>query len=530
MNIMNFSRFNFLRGTTAIAFLTLSSFSALAMDPPPTELSSRIPVKSEGSKNIGEEKVVIIGGGLSGLTTAFTLQNAGVSTTLYEGRGRLGGRAHTVHINEKQYYEEGGTFIDENHTAILALVKKLNVKLKKRGYGSPDITVVAEQETQKTETLISELKTLKKSLEALNSQIDWTHNWTASTHFDEKNNEWRMNPLFPLLNNLSPFAQNFIQTYVEDEIGIAKENVSVYAIPNLVEMAKEYLQLFTLKKNPLLPNAAINQFGYDYTVVGGTSCLVKKLENQLNPETIHLNHRLTEIDKEDQYLLTFQLPDGRKEIIKADRVIMTLPFSTLRDVNIKDSVGLSALQKKAIQTLPYGTNSKIGIPLNKNIDNMLYYLNFDDKLCGWPGEHTLTLMVNGEAGRTLSEEQALPIFEAQRNYIFQNYAAIPNGAPVIKNWSQDPFSKGSYSACSVDMESTLLNASKIPGLTDMREFAEPIGNSFFFAGEHTRMQSGFMNSAVASGEKAAKLVTNSLEKKPGKKTTKKQTKPTKVVL
>lgn len=533
MNWLN--RYKFLRSTTAISLFALASLPAMGMDLPLTEkeLARRFPVSiTPVSKEKGEEQIAIIGGGIAGLTAAYKLNKKGISTCIYEGRDRPGGRIHSDSFKEGHSYEQGATFIDEDQIAVIGLAKELGVNLTKRGFGSRKITVISMEETQKTKTLISELKTLKKALKALNNQIDWNN----QILLDKKNNEQRANPLLPFLDNFSPFSKNFIQTYLEDEVGIAIEKISVYAIPELLNLTKDYLELFKYKTSQMVPNAAIDKLAFEYTVVGGTSCLVNSLASKLNSKTIHLNHILTHIEKKDQYLLTFLLPDGKNEIIKADRVIMTLPFSTLRNVNIADSVGLTDLQKKAIQTLPYGTNSKIGIPLSKDIFNdMLYYLNFDEKICGWPGGNSLTLMVNGETGKNLDEKQALPIFKAQCNYIFQNYGAVPNGAPVIKNWSQDPFSLGSYSAISfpgsyspisTEVDVSLFVPSKIPGLRGMNAFAEPIGNSLFFAGEHTRVDSGFMNSAVESGTTAAKLVIASLPKK----TTKKQPKPTKVVL
>ena len=43
--------------------------------------------------------VAIIGGGITGLTAAFNLQQRGIPVTLYEGSGRVGGVIRTVHEN-----------------------------------------------------------------------------------------------------------------------------------------------------------------------------------------------------------------------------------------------------------------------------------------------------------------------------------------------------------------------------------------------------------------------------------------------
>ena len=46
------------------------------------------------------KSVAIIGGGITGLTAAFNLQQRGVPVTLYEGSGRIGGVIRTVHEND----------------------------------------------------------------------------------------------------------------------------------------------------------------------------------------------------------------------------------------------------------------------------------------------------------------------------------------------------------------------------------------------------------------------------------------------
>ena len=44
----------------------------------------------------------ILGGGLTGLTTAYYLNKAGISCTILEARNRLGGRIHTYDDGNEQ--------------------------------------------------------------------------------------------------------------------------------------------------------------------------------------------------------------------------------------------------------------------------------------------------------------------------------------------------------------------------------------------------------------------------------------------
>lgn len=68
-------------------------------------------------------KIAIIGGGLSGLTTAYKLTQAGVDDyVIIEGRDRLGGR-----INTQKEIDLGATWFQTHHTYVSQLLEELNI-------------------------------------------------------------------------------------------------------------------------------------------------------------------------------------------------------------------------------------------------------------------------------------------------------------------------------------------------------------------------------------------------------------------
>ena len=74
-----------------------------------------------------KQKVVIIGAGLSGLTAAFLLNNAGFNATIIEARNRIGGRIHTVHKNNEASVEMGATWLGMKHTSLTMLLEALKI-------------------------------------------------------------------------------------------------------------------------------------------------------------------------------------------------------------------------------------------------------------------------------------------------------------------------------------------------------------------------------------------------------------------
>lgn len=74
------------------------------------------------------EQIVIVGGGLSGLTLAYLLEQKNYEITLIEASPRLGGRIQTAIGNLGTPMELGATWFSEAHVQLLSLLGKLELK------------------------------------------------------------------------------------------------------------------------------------------------------------------------------------------------------------------------------------------------------------------------------------------------------------------------------------------------------------------------------------------------------------------
>jgi monoamine oxidase len=76
-----------------------------------------------------QPRIAIVGGGIAGLNAALTLQDAGVSATIYEASPRFGGRMHsdTATWANGQVSEKCGELIDSSHETILGLAKRFRI-------------------------------------------------------------------------------------------------------------------------------------------------------------------------------------------------------------------------------------------------------------------------------------------------------------------------------------------------------------------------------------------------------------------
>lgn len=83
--------------------------------------------------------VIIIGAGLSGLSTAYRLQQANIPFLLLEARDRIGGRILTVRNESGTPIEMGATWLGKKHTAINALLKELKIGITEQYLGQQAI-------------------------------------------------------------------------------------------------------------------------------------------------------------------------------------------------------------------------------------------------------------------------------------------------------------------------------------------------------------------------------------------------------
>ena len=72
--------------------------------------------------------VVIVGAGLSGLSAARRLTQAGKTAAVLEARDRVGGRNHGATFSNGVPIEMGGQWVGPTQDAVLALIEELGLK------------------------------------------------------------------------------------------------------------------------------------------------------------------------------------------------------------------------------------------------------------------------------------------------------------------------------------------------------------------------------------------------------------------
>src|SRR5207248_11089767 len=83
-----------------------------------------------GSRRTNMTHIAIVGAGIAGLNAALTLQDAGLSCSIYEASNRIGGRMHSATATwlDNQVPEWCGEIIDSDHEAIHGVIKRVGLK------------------------------------------------------------------------------------------------------------------------------------------------------------------------------------------------------------------------------------------------------------------------------------------------------------------------------------------------------------------------------------------------------------------
>jgi monoamine oxidase len=434
-------------------------------------------------------KIAIIGGGIAGLTAAHYLNKAGFKPTIYEAAKRTGGRMMSVTglLAEGITTELGGEFIDSSHKDMLDLCKEFDLKLLDMQAPEELKRNLVQHDFFFNNHRISE-KSLIEAIKPYLSVIKKDATLVATENYK--------NPDLIALDKLS------LDEYLQ-KIGITGWLYDLLRISYTAEMGLASDIQNCIAFLELLDTNTAN--GFDiygesderYKVIGGNQkvvdALAKTLEGQIERE--YQLEALTE--KGMEYKLNFQ--NGKE--IYADFVIMTIPFSVLREVKI--NVDMSPKKAKCIKELSYGTNSKMFLGMKKRIwreQGFSGYVLSNLMHNGWDSSQMQTnnegaggysVFFGGKMGKDLKDSQ-IEDYLSKLNVIYPSIKEQFNGKKGTFNWGNSPHAKGSYACMTVGQKTAFGGVE-----------AEPI-NSILFAGEHCSKDSqGYMNGGAETGRKAA---------------------------
>lgn len=485
-------------------------------------------IPAVGNRAHDGTEIVILGGGIAGLGAAVQLQEWGIPYRLFEASDRLGGRIFTKdNFNDDgQFVELGAELVDKNHTSMLEWAKKLGLEidylLENRGQTDLDIIYVNGQYYNDNEfaaRLHPFIRHVKHALGELRHglvpQADLGH-WNKHHPGVIKYDNMLLTEFLDKMTDVDQWVKDTIALAYRSEFGLEAHHLNAIALLDMVDDNIE---------------DGFNLFGASdesYRIRGGSSRLIEKLAERAfpggaNDRRLHLEHKLVGIrERNNQIELSFKVGNATK-VYMADRVICTIPFSVLREVNGIFNLNISQIKKRAIRELGYGTHTKIMQSFNerywwkmgnRKVGGAYIFTDLPSQ-CFWETSRAqagnrgiLTSFVAGHNGREATSVQANIALKDLANIygspLVDKYAernADKSLKAAVMNWTKQDLAKGSY---------TCLQPGQVTGLWGDNHVPELKGR-LMFAGEHTSLDmNGFMSGALESGIRAAKQAKKSI--------------------
>ena len=464
-------------------------------------------------------RIAIIGGGISGLNAALTLQDAHIASTVYEASNRVGGRMHsdTTSWLNGQTSEHCGELIDTGHTAVRDLATK---------FGLPTVDLHAAEPPNSTETYFFDNRYYRKA--QANSDF--------GPVFQALKNDNAAAPFPTLYNSFTQagFDLDHMSLYqwIESRVpgGHTSKMGQLLDVAYNIEYGNVTTDQSALNLVYLLFN--VRQFAVfgasdeRFHIAGGNERLPKAMAAALPAGTVKLNTAVDGIvhNADNSYTLDL-FSNGTHTFKTFDRVIVAIPFSVLRNILDGDAdyrtAGFTRLKQTAIQQLGYGKNAKLqlqfdsrlwntsgpwGISTGTSFSDTGYQAGWDVTraqngktgiLVDYTGGGVPLASFNGNPNDPATVHQFATTYLSQIEPVFPGISKLWNGHATLSVPRIDPNLLGSYSYWKVG-QYTLFSGYEAARQPDINT------GKCHFAGEHcsTSFQ-GFMEGGAEEGARAA---------------------------
>lgn len=445
-------------------------------------------------------RVVILGAGTAGLTCAYRLQQSGVSSMVLEASPRVGGRMYSLqnYFPDDQIAELGGELIDTDHHAIRSLARELGLELLDLTYldGSNGHDYYIDGKLSKADAdWIEAFRPIAAMVRrdigegGENCDVTWNSGSERGKQLDDMSvAQWLDR------NGVSGAIRKVIEAAYVGEFGLQLEEQSALNLLCAVGTEPGTFGIF---------GESNERFR---TKTGNGSIPIRIAQELARP--VDLGTPVEAIRNRTGGGFELTVRRGATSVpIRADVVVTTIPLPVMRRLDLR-GLELPRPQRETIEKQSYGTNSKMMVGLNARpwVQMNVTAYTFTDlafQACwetsrGQRGTNAiLTNFTGGRQGLAIGEgalQDRAREFVAMADKVFPGTAAAYTGKAVRQIWPKYEWTLGSY-ACFR------------PGDYQryFRALVEPQGR-LIFAGEHTVDESGFMNSAVESGERAATQV------------------------
>ncbi len=421
-------------------------------------------------------EIIIIGAGMAGLTAARLLQDSGFEVLVLEAKNRVGGRTHTIKLNDA-WLDAGASWIHYYKGNPLTYIAKANGFPIIEDYYDP-FHIWDEENKQ----AISRKK--RKYMAATERAID-----AASDYFVAQDRG-------------TESATDFLATYLSTRNWTDKKKRIVRQLYTALLEASYGGKIDTIS---LSDDKYIDTFEEeeenDALIIGGYRNIIDLLKEGLD---IRLDTRVQAIDYSDD-IVQIQTSQGK---FTSKKVILSVPLGVLKQNTIQFTPALPHSKQKAIQSIGYGDLEKVILRFGQKFWGDIkqgIYLEECEQGFVFPsiidysesaGAPTLVVFYAAQFAAHTQAKSDTEILAATLS-VLQKLFGKNDIQPThyhITRWLTDDCFFGTYSF-SQDANTA----------TNIAALAEPLADKLFFAGEATSVEGqGYVHGALLSGVREAR--------------------------
>ena len=458
-------------------------------------------------------EIGIVGAGLAGLVCADELRKNGIAAKLFDAASRTGGRCWSLrNYFPGQVAERGGEFIDTPHKTMLAYAREFGLRLEDVDKQPGEVFYFFDGQQHAEARIVDEYREFVATMRDDLRQLSNEPTADAHTAFDVALDSLS---LAEYLNTrgAGPLLAEVIEQAYKAEYGL---EITQQSCLNFL------LFIHADRRSKFTPFGVFSDERYH--VVDGNDGIVEGLTKRLKRQ-IQLGMKLVRVSKTSggRVQLTFLQGASAKQLT-FDAVVLAIPFTTLREVELDSSLGLPSWKTEAIQSLGYGTNAKMmigftGRPWQSLGGNGESYSDLPNHQLTWETNPVaasatraiLTDYSSGTRGAALNPNN--PQNEAAK-FLTDLDQVVPGASAAarrdaqsrlvvhLEHWPSNPLTQGSYTCYRPGQLTTIAGNE-----------GKPAGN-LFFAGEHANSfydWQGFMEGAALSGIDAARAILREIK-------------------
>ncbi|KAH8803648.1 monoamine oxidase [Xylogone sp. PMI_703] len=447
--------------------------------------------------------VAVVGAGLSGLTAAQNLINAGKSVVVLEARDRVGGRVLNAHLKNGGITELGAEFVGPTQDHVLNLIASLGLKTYDT-YNTGNNTLWYDNIRQTYQATagsspippldipsLIQAETAQGALDEMAASINVSAPWTHPSAL-----EWDSMTFGSWLSNITTLApaRFLLDIFSTSVFSAESDELSLLYVISYIASAGNETNPGTVERLTGTADAAQAQ-----RVEGGTQLIAIKLAERLGTQNIKFNAQVRSISKSSNgYDIGGNYPVSAKQVV----VAMSPPLAS----RIEYYPLLPASRDQLTQRMPMGSIGKaIAVyktpfwrsqDLNGQVlsNSGIIRSTFDNS----PSDGSFGALMGFIEADEMREFDGQPesavkaaVIESLVNYFGPEAANFTEF--VLQRWDNEQFSRGGPVAYGPPTVLTRFG----PALR------QAVGGIHFAGTETAPYWTGYMDGAIRSGERAA---------------------------